>query len=83
MKLLQLMLVAALFFVSGCRGGSDLKCDDEGEYQRATRAPRIQVPEDLDNLDALKEMPVPEASPQRERLNEGACLESPPIVTGG
>lgn len=81
MKLLRVMFVVALFSVSACRGNIDLKCDDEGAYRQATRAPRVQVPEDLDNLEALKEMPVPEASPQREHSSEGTCLESPPIIT--
>jgi len=82
MKLAQILFVVSILVLSACRGGGELKCDDEGAYQRATTTPRVKAPEGLDNLEALKEMPLPEASPQAAGAGAEGCLESPPLVTG-
>jgi uncharacterized lipoprotein len=82
MKLALLLFVVSILALSGCRGRGELKCDDQGVYQRATTTPRIKAPEGLDDLEALKEMPLPEASPQAEGAGAEGCLESPPHVTG-
>ena len=82
MKLAQIFFVVSILALSACRGGGELKCDNEGSYQEATTAPRVKAPEDLDNLEALKEMPLPDALPQPVGVGEGRCLESPPRISG-
>ena len=47
----------------------------------ATETPRVRAPEDLDNLDSLREIPLPEASPRAERSAGRGCLDAPPKVT--
>lgn len=81
MKRLRLGIVLPLLALAAC-GGDDavLKCESGGSYLNAVETPRIRAPEDLDNLDSLREMPLPEASPQSERTPEGGCLEAPPRV---
>jgi len=82
MKFAQILFVISILTLSACRGGGELKCDNEGVYQRATTTPRVKAPEGLDNLEVLKEMPLPEASPQAAGAVAEGCLESPPVITG-
>lgn len=77
MMLARLFLIAVLGAVAACGESKMLACD-EGPYQVAVRAPRIQSPEGLDNLDPLNEVPLPAASPQDSWPAEGPCLEHPP-----
>ena len=77
MMLARLLLIAVLGAIAACGGSKSLSCD-EGPYQAAVRAPRVQAPEGLDNLDPLNEVPLPAASPQAPRPAEGPCLEHPP-----
>jgi hypothetical protein len=77
MMLARLMIIAVLSTIAACGESKMLACD-EGPYQTAVRAPRVQSPEGLDALDPLNEVPLPEASPQAPRPAEGPCLEHPP-----
>jgi hypothetical protein len=81
MMLLRLALLGVLAGLTACGGSKDLTCNEERVYQRAVPAPRIQTPDDLDDLEPLKEMPLPEASPRAERAADANCLELPPSVT--
>jgi hypothetical protein len=76
----RLMCFILLTSLAACGSGS--KTCDEGPYQSAILAPRVQAPEDLDDLDALNEMPLPAASPQAPRPEGSPCLDKPPIVIG-
>jgi uncharacterized lipoprotein len=82
MSLVRLILIATVLFLSACGGDKPLKCKGATSYLDARPAPRIRAPEDLDELDELREMPIPEASPQAQRPAEGGCLESPPVIVG-
>ncbi len=83
MILVRIILIAVVAGLTACGGSKDLTCD-EGPYQTAVLAPRVAVPEDLDNLDPLREMPLPEASPQAERPEGAPCLDRPPsVITTG
>ena len=70
--------------LAGCGGNKDLtrKCDERHLYQEAEAHDKLTVPEDLDELDELKEIPLPEAAPVAEREQpETPCLELPPGFT--
>ena len=73
------MLLAGL---GGC-GGINLTCDDVREYQLAEEGKRIEAPDGLDDLDPVKEAPVPEASPRQEREPGSPCIDRPPEIKLG
>jgi len=80
-RLTVLLLLAA--GLHACGGSADLTCDDVQVYQLAVESKRVEAPEDLDNLDPLREVPLPEASP-REALPPGSdCVDRPPKVNIG
>ena len=76
------ILVVLLAGLGGC-GGTDLTCDDVREYQLAVESKRIEAPDGLDDLDPVKEAPLPEASPRQEREPGSPCIDRPPDVTIG
>ena len=76
----SVIAIAALLLVSACGSDKPLKCKGPTDYLQARPAPRVEAPEDLDDLDKLKEMPVPEVSPQEVSAEEGECLDSPPEI---
>ncbi len=83
------MILARLIFLSliagltACGGQSELECEEGGVYLAAKQAPRVAAPDDLDNLDPLREMPLPDASPQQPRPAGSTCLEMPPAIIDG
>ena len=80
MRSSRLTLVLPLLAVAACGGDAVLKCESGGAYLAATEMPRVRAPEDLDDLDPLREIPLPEVSPQAERPADSGCLEAPPII---
>jgi uncharacterized lipoprotein len=67
----------------GCGGDPDLvaSCEDRHEaYEDAVEHGKIRVPEDLDEPDELKALPLPEAAPAADRPANAPCLELPPGV---
>ncbi len=80
MMLARLILITILLGLVACGGSKDLTCDD-GPYLSAVRTPKVEVPEDLDALEELKEMPLPEASPQAPRPAGSTCLDKPPLIS--
>ena len=80
MMLVRLLFIMLLTGLAACGSGSQT-CD-EGPYKSAVMAPRIEVPEDLDNLEQIREMPLPSASPQAPQPEGSPCLEKPPRVIG-
>ena len=79
-KILSGILAVMLWSIAGCGGTVDRSCDDVRLYQLAQEGKRIEVPEGLDPLDELKEIPMPEASPQTERPVGSPCLDIPPNI---
>ena len=77
---LGLLVIAAL---NACRGQMDLSCDEVSLYQLAAESERVRAPEDLDDLDPLREIPLPEASPRPDRPEGSPCLDRPPAVVIG
>jgi len=82
MKPARVVFLVSLLALSACRGGDVLKCNDQVAYKRAVATPHVKAPEGLDDLDALKEIPLPEASPQAAGTGPQGCLDAPPLVTG-
>jgi uncharacterized lipoprotein len=69
--------------LAGCGGQPDLvsSCQDRHEaYEDAVEHGKIKVPEDLDEPDQLKALPLPEAAPAAKRPADAPCLELPPGV---
>ena len=70
--------------LSGCFGkDAVVTCDEVEAYQLAQEGRRIESPEDLDNLNELKEIPLPKASPRPPRPEGSPCLDLPPSILGG
>ena len=83
-KAINLLLVLVLLLaVSACSGNKIAACDDVQRYQLAVESGRIETPDDLDDLDPLREMPLPEASPRPERPEGSPCIDLPPSVLSG
>ncbi len=76
------ILVVLLAGLGGC-GGVDLTCDEVRDYQLAEESPRIEAPDGLNDLDPLKEAPLPDASPRQDREPGSPCIDLPPEVTIG
>ena len=80
------MLAAVLALLAGlsaCRGSVDLTCDKESAYQLAVEGKRVESPDDLDDLDTLREMPLPDVSPRPPRPEGSPCIDMPPNVLSG
>lgn len=75
-----LTLVGAL---GACGKDVDLACDEVQTYQLAVPGKRVVVPEGLDPLDPLQEVPLPEASPRADRPDGSPCIDRPPKVKIG
>ena len=68
---------------AGCGGPAELTCDDVAIYQLAVEGKRVVTPSDLDSLEPLREMPLPEASPRPPREPGSPCIDLPPEVDLG
>ena len=78
-----LIFLALLSGLAACSGDKSRSCDDEQRYQLAAEGERIETPDDLDDLDPLREMPLPEASPRPPRPEGSPCIDLPPSVLSG
>jgi hypothetical protein len=74
------VFVSTLALLSGCGGNELMSCDEVRRYQLAAEGKRIETPDDLDDLEPLREMPLPKASPRPERPPGSPCLDLPPSV---
>ena len=74
-----ILLVAGLSLLTAC--GGTIKCEAEGRYVLSQEGQRIQVPDDLDDLQSYKELTIPRASPQSPKEDAGKCLEAPPAIS--
>ncbi len=76
---------SAALILSGCGAGGEIDntCDEVRTYQLAAEGRRLDVPEDLDQLDEFREMPLPQASPRPPRQPGMPCLDLPPSILGG
>ena len=80
-KKLQLTcLLVAMPALTACIGAPDKTCDEVRLYQLAAEGRRLETPEDLDSLDGLREIPLPQASPRPPRPEGSPCLDLPPSI---
>ncbi len=79
----KFMLSVAVFLctLTGCFGRGEIKttCDEPKPYQSARLGKPVEVPDDLDPLDEMKEMPIPKAESEPPPPG-GPCIETPPSV---
>jgi uncharacterized lipoprotein len=79
------MPLAVVGILSGC-GGEELinySCDEPQRYQAVRPGKRVEVPEGLDQLNELAEMPIPKAEGAPVRPKGSRCIELPPRITTG
>ena len=55
-------------------------CDEPQPYEAARPGPVIAVPDGLDELQAARQIEIPEASRKLERSPEDPCLDFPPVL---
>ncbi len=72
-----------LIGVSACGGEVKLSCEEPELYQISERHERVDAPDDLDDLELLREIPLPEASPAPPRPAGSPCIDRPPNVLSG
>ena len=82
-NVVRLSLLGLLVVALNACGGKDLTCDEVQFYQLSEEGKRVKAPEGLDDLDPLREMPLPEASPQAERPVGSDCFDRPPGIELG
>ncbi|MEM7431302.1 MAG: hypothetical protein AAF351_05110 [Pseudomonadota bacterium] len=75
------VLILSAGLMTGCGGEPNLTCDELQPYQQVGDYKRVEVPDGLDDLDPLREMPVPEASPRGSREAGLPCIDLPPGAT--
>ena len=76
MKCRLILILASTAVLASC--GGTVPCAEPGFYMTAQQADPLLVPDDLDNLQAHKELTIPEPSPRLPRSDDAGCLESPP-----
>lgn len=78
-----LAILALLTGVAACGGNKIQSCDDVRRYQLAEKGQRLSTPDDLDALEPLREMPLPQANPRPPRPEGSPCLDLPPSILSG
>ncbi len=73
--------VCVLGIVAGLAAcGSTDTCEEPEFYESAVAGRRIEAPDDLSNLEARKELAIPEVSPRPPRDRSEGCLDRPPTL---
>ncbi len=71
-------VVAFLALLQGCSNAPT--CDEPEFYESARLGKRIEPPDDLDALEASRELIIPEPSPRAPRDPASGCLDAPPTL---
>lgn len=77
MNLIRLSLLAPVLIALSACGGNQ-SCLEPQLYESAQQGEPIKVPEDLDELEARKELKIPEPSPRPPRAESDKCIDAPP-----
>ena len=81
MRKTHYLAVAALAVNLAACGGNDVRvidCEENLKYQNRVEGKRIEVPEGLDPLNELVEIPIPRADPEAPQTPPGKCNDEPP-----
>jgi len=73
------LIVGAALSMSAC-GGVET-CEEPEFYEFAEGGKRIEAPDDLSDLQANRELVIPDASPRPPREPGAGCLDRPPTLT--
>ena len=77
------MTLTIMVLVGGCFFGGDGEiiddCNDPQPYQFEQAGKKVEVPDDLDALERIREMPIPTAE-TLPRPDTARCLTAPPSV---
>ena len=78
----RLAVLVTAVIVSACGNNQprEIDCDANLKYQNRVEGKRVVVPDGLDQLNELAEMPIPRADPNAPKMPEGVCNDSPPII---
>jgi hypothetical protein len=79
-NVVRLALLGLLLATLSACGGMDLTCDEVQYYQLSEERKRVVAPEGLDDLDPLRELTLPEASPREPRPPGSECFDRPPGI---
>ena len=79
MRLIRLTSMVAVALACGACG-SNITCDEPKRYESAREGVRVVAPDDLDQLEASLETPIPKASPRDPRPEGSPCLDLPPTI---
>ena len=74
------MPLAVLLMLAAC-GGANSVCEKPKLYEQSALGKRIEAPAGLDQLQADREMTIPEVSPRDPRPEGSPCLELPPTFS--
>lgn len=78
-RLVTLGILGATASIVGCGGGPET-CEEPLFYEYAESGKRIATPDDLDDLEANRELVIPSASPREAREPGSGCLDRPPTL---
>jgi hypothetical protein len=78
-RAIQTIIIVTLAAATGACSTTET-CEEPMFYESAQAGRRIQAPEDLDDLAAFKEIPIPEASPRPPRPPGSGCIDRPPTL---
>jgi len=81
MKLMRVCFVLGVLAGLSACGKPGITCDEPSPYQLAAEGERLQAPDDLDSPEAIKAIPLPDASPGGPRPEGSACLDLPPRIS--
>jgi len=80
MKRIGTFLILCAAYSMGACGGVDT-CEEPEFYEFAEGGKRIEAPDDLNDLQANRELVIPDASPRPPREPGAGCLDRPPTLT--
>jgi uncharacterized lipoprotein len=79
MKLGWIAPVCVGLVLSGCQSGASTACHSKSEYQKATEAAPLQVPEGMDSPDMRGRLEIPEGEVGNKPVPRSEpCLDIPP-----
>jgi uncharacterized lipoprotein len=79
-SLIAVLTLSALISACGGNDTKEINCDDGLKYQNRVEGKRVEVPEGLDPLEEIAEMPIPRADPNAAPPPAGQCADMPPSV---